>query len=115
MLLPFLDPTPWRVVAVNPMGRYGRSQLAGLRAAGTDVIAGVALGRGGENLDGVKLYDTVAEVKGANVAILYTPPDGVRAAVGQCVDAGIKTIVAVAEYVPVHDALDLAANARAAG
>jgi succinyl-CoA synthetase alpha subunit len=115
MLLPFLDPAPWRVVAVNPTGRYGRSQLAGLRAAGTNVIAGVALGRGGEDLDGVKLYDTVAEVRDANVAILYTPPDGARDAVGHCIAAGIKTIITVAEYVPVHDALEMAARARAAG
>src|SRR3954468_3437453 len=116
MLPPFLDSAPWRVVAVNPTGRYGRSQVTGLRAAGTTVIAGVALGRGGDDLDGVPLYDTVADLpQPANIAILYTPADGVRDAVGQCIDAGIKTIIAVAEYVPVHDTLDIAARAKAAG
>src|SRR5438128_12587629 len=100
MLLPFLDPAPWRVVAVNPTGRYGRSQLAGLRAAGTNVVGGVAPGHGGENLDGVPLFNTLAEVKDANIAILYTRPEMLRDAVGQCVEAAIKTIIAVAEYVP---------------
>jgi len=115
MLLPFLDPAPWRAVAVNPTGRYGRSQLAGLLAAGTNVIAGVAPGRGGESLDNVPLFNTLAEVIGANIAILYTRPEGLRDAVGHCVEAAIKTIVAVAEYVPVHDAIEIAARARAAG
>ncbi len=46
--LPFLDAEPWRVVVVNPTGRYARNQVAGMIAAGTPLLAGVALGRGGE-------------------------------------------------------------------
>jgi succinyl-CoA synthetase alpha subunit len=115
MLLPFLDPSPWRVVAINPTGRYWRSQLAGLRAAGTNVIAGVAAGHGGEDLDGVPVFNTLAEVDRPNIAIFYTRPEILREAIGPCIDAGIKTIIAVAEYVPVHDALEIAARARTAG
>ena len=115
-MLPFLDPAPWKVVVVNPTGRYGRSQLAGLREAATPVIGGVALGHGGKTLDGIPLYDRLADLPGsANIAILYTPPDGVRDAVAQCAAAGIATIVAAAEYVPVHDALDLVRRARVGG
>ena len=50
--LPFLDAEPWRVVVINPTGRYARNQVAGLIAAGTPLVAGVALGRGGETMDG---------------------------------------------------------------
>src|SRR5262249_35573147 len=103
--LPFLDPGPWRVVVVTPTGRYARSQVAGLIAAGTPLIGGVALGRGGESLDGLPLYDCVADLpQPPNAAMIYTPAEGARDAVAACAAAGIRTIVAVAEYVPVHDA-----------
>jgi succinyl-CoA synthetase alpha subunit len=120
--LPFLDPSlegsvhPWRVVVVNPTGRYARNQVAGLKAAGTPLVAGVALGRGGENLDGLPLYDRVGDVpQQPNVAVIYTPAEGVRDAIIECAAARIPTIVAAAEYMPVHDALAAAAAARAAG
>jgi succinyl-CoA synthetase alpha subunit len=118
--LPFLDDDPllhpWRVVVINPTGRYARNQVAGLKAAGTPLVAGVALGRGGESLDGLPLYDRVADLpQPVNVTVIYTPAEGVRDAVIDCAAARIPTIVAVAEYVPVHDALAAAAAARAAG
>jgi succinyl-CoA synthetase alpha subunit len=114
--LPFLDAEPWRVVVVNPTGRYARNQVAGLIAAGTPLVGGVALGRGGETMDGLPLYDRVADLpQRPNVAVLYTPAEGVREAIAQCADGRIRTIVAAAEYVPVHDALDAVARAREAG
>jgi succinyl-CoA synthetase alpha subunit len=114
--LPFLDAEPWQVAVINPTGRYARNQVAGLIAAGTPLVGGVALGRGGESLDGLPLYDRVADIpKRPNVAMLYTPAEGVRDAIAACAAARIRTIVAVAEHVPVHDALAAAACARAAG
>lgn len=114
--LPFLDAEPWRVAVINPTGRYARNQVAGLIAAGTPVVAGVALGRGGETMEGIPLYDRVADLsERPNIAMLYTPAEGVRDAITECAAARIPTIVAVAEYVPVHDAIEAAARARAAG
>ena len=114
--LPFLDAEPWRVAVVNPTGRYARNQVAGLIGAGTPVVAGVALGRGGETMDGLPLYDRVTDLpERPNIAVLYTPAEGVRDAVTECAAAQIPTIVAVAEYVPVHDAIEASARARAAG
>jgi succinyl-CoA synthetase alpha subunit len=114
--LPFLAPEPWRVAVMGPTGRYARNQVAGMIAAGTPVVAGVALGRGGETLDGLPLYDRLADVpERPNIAVIYTPAAGVRGAVAEAVLAGIATIVAVAEYVPLHDTLAAAAQARAAG
>jgi succinyl-CoA synthetase alpha subunit len=114
--LPFLDAEPWRVAVISPTGRYARKQVAGLIGAGTPVVAGVALGRGGETMDGIPLYDRVADLPDLpNVAMLYTPAEGVRDAIAECAAARIRTIVAVAEYVPVHDAIEGAARARAAG
>jgi succinyl-CoA synthetase alpha subunit len=114
--LPFLDPAPWRVAVVGPTGRYARDQVAGMMSAGTPLVAGVALGRGGTNLDGLPLYDRIGDLpQKPNVALLYVPAEGVRDAIAECAAAGIGTIMAAAEYVPVHDALKAAAIAREAG
>jgi succinyl-CoA synthetase alpha subunit len=80
------------------------------------VVAGIALGRGGEALDGLKLYDRLADLpERPNIALIYTPAAGVRDAIAEGVRACIPTIMAAAEYVPVHDTLVAAAQARAAG
>jgi len=114
--LPFLDPEPWRVAVISPTGRYARSQVAGMIAAGTPLVGGVALGRGGTAMDGLPHYDRVADMpQKPNIALIYTPAEGVRDAIAACAQAGIATIVAVAEYVPAHDSLDAAALAREAG
>jgi succinyl-CoA synthetase alpha subunit len=114
--LPFLTDEPWRVAVVSPTGRYARNQVAGMVEAGTPLIAGVALGRDGTAMDGLPLYDRIADCpQQPNIALIYTPAEGVRDAVIECADAGIATIMAVAEYVPVHDALAAAARARATG
>jgi succinyl-CoA synthetase alpha subunit len=114
--LPFLTDAPWRVAVVSPTGRYARNQVAGMIEAGTPLVGGIALGRGGTAMDGLPLYDRIAELpQKPNIALIYTPAEGVRDAVAECAQARIETIMAVAEYVPVHDALAAANLARAAG
>ncbi|GGC49602.1 succinyl-CoA synthetase subunit alpha [Siccirubricoccus deserti] len=114
MIAPFLASFPRRVVVFNPTGRYATAQVASMREAGTHLIGGIALGRGGESLDGLALYDDVRELpEPADAAVIYTPPEGVLDAVRAA--AGIPTIVVAAEYVPVHDTLRAAQAARAAG
>ncbi|MGH6674544.1 MAG: CoA-binding protein [Xanthobacteraceae bacterium] len=114
--LPFLTPEPWRVAVIAPTGRYARSQVAGMIEAGTPLVGGVALGRAGETMDGLPLYDRVGDLpESPTIAVVYTPAEGVREAITVCAQARIPTIVAAAEYVPVHDALAAVAEARAAG
>jgi succinyl-CoA synthetase alpha subunit len=114
--LPFLDPQPWRVAVVAPTGRYARNQVAAMSAAGTPIIGGVALGRGGTSFDGLPLYDRIGDLpEPPTIALIYTPAEGVREAVAECAGARIATIMAVAEYVPVHDTLAAVELARAAG
>jgi succinyl-CoA synthetase alpha subunit len=79
-------------------------------------VAGIALGRGGETMDGLPLYDRLADLpERPNIALIYTPAEGVLEAITACTQARIPTIMAAAEYVPVHDALIGVAAARAAG
>src|SRR5580704_4128821 len=114
--LPFLASQPWRVAVVSPTGRYARNQVAGMIAAGTPLVGGVALGRGGTAMDGLPVFDRIGDIpERPTIAVIYTPAEGVRDAVAECAQAGIPTILAVAEYVPVHDALAAAAAARQAG
>lgn len=114
--LPFLGPEPWRVVVIAPAGRYARNQVAGMAEAGTPLVGGVSLGRGGEAMDGLTLYDRVTDLpERPNIAVVYTPAEGVREAIAICVEAQIPTIVAAAEYVPIHDTLAAVGQARAAG
>ncbi|MGC2123439.1 MAG: CoA-binding protein, partial [Xanthobacteraceae bacterium] len=116
MRLPFLDPEPWRVAVISPTGRYARNQVAGMIAAGTPLVGGVALGRGSTAMDGLPLYDRVGDLpQKPNIALIYTPAEGVRDAIAECAGAAIPTVMAAAEYVPVHDALAAATCARAAG
>jgi succinyl-CoA synthetase alpha subunit len=116
LLLPFLDPEPWRVAVISPTGRYARNQVSGMREAGTPLVGGVALGRGGTVMDGLPLYDRIGDVpEKPNIALVYTPAEGVRDAIAECAAARIPTIMAAAEYVPVHDALAAVALARGAG
>jgi succinyl-CoA synthetase alpha subunit len=114
MTAPFLSSFPRRVVVFNPTGRYAAAQVASMREAGTNLVAGIALGRGGEVVDGLRLYDDVRDLpEPADAAVIYTPPEGVLDAVRAA--AGIPSIVVAAEYVPVHDGLRAAQAARAAG
>ena len=103
------------VVVVGGTGPYGVAQMAGMRAAGTKIVAGVAPGRGGTAVDGIAMFDTVAEAvaaRGASAAAIYTPPAGVRDAVVECAEAGIGFAVVAAEFVPLHDTLYALARAR---
>lgn len=116
MIAPFLDNFPRRVVVFNPAGRYAAAQVAAMREAGTNLVAGIQLGRGGTDAAGLPLYDDLLSLpEPADAAVLYTPPEGLLDAVRECAAAGIPTIVAAAEYTPLHDGLRAAQVARTAG
>lgn len=107
-----------KVVAVAATGAYGRAQIAFMQSAGTNVVALVALGRGGDGWQDLPVFDTVAEAVAAtqaDTAMIYAPALGVRSALIECAEAGIKLAVAAAEFVPLHDSLYAAAFAREHG
>ena len=115
-MLPFLAAFPRRVVIFNASGAYAARQIAGMREAGTQLLGGIALGRGGSVQEGLPLFDRLAYLpEPPDAAVLYTPPEGTADAIRQCAAARIPTIVAAAEYVPLHDSLAAAKAARAAG
>jgi len=107
-----------RVLVCGATGGYGAVQLEWLRRAGTDVVGLVSPGRGGQTVHDLPVFDLIAEgvaATGADSGALYVPAQGVRDAIVEAADAGLKLVVAAAELVPVHDTIWSAAYARERG
>lgn len=87
-------------------GREGSFHTKQMLEAGTNIVAGVTPGKGGQTVEGVPVYNTVREAvesTGANACISFAPAKFTIDGINEAMDAGLKTIVALAEYVPVHD------------
>lgn len=107
-----------RIVVQGVTGREARMVTAHMRAYGTAVVCGVTPGRGGEEVAGVPVYDTVTEAVAAHqptAALVSVPPAAVLDAALESIDAGVRLLVIATERVPKHDALRLLAAARATG
>jgi succinyl-CoA synthetase alpha subunit len=78
------------------------------RSYGTDLVAGVTPGKGGQDVEGVPVFDTmhaaVAET-GANTAMVFVPPRFAADSILEAADAGIELVIAITEGIPVHDML----------
>ena len=91
-------------------GRVGQSQTRWMLEYGTNIVAGVTPGKGGWVVEGIPVYDTVAEAvaeQGAEASVFFVPPQGVKETAIQTIDAGIKLIVVITEHVPVHDVMEI--------
>ncbi len=86
---------------------------------GTDIVAGVTPGKGGQDVHGKPVYDTVQECRDNHPEItlssIWVPARFTRDAVLEAIDAGIKTIVIITETIPIHDMLLVRKRAKEAG
>ncbi|OGO39066.1 MAG: succinate--CoA ligase subunit alpha [Chloroflexi bacterium RBG_16_57_8] len=99
-----------KVVVQGITGRAGRAQTRWMLDYGTNIVAGVTPGKGGEIVEGIPVYDTVAEAvarHGVDASVFFVPPPGVKEAAFQTIDAGVKLIVVVTEHMPVHDVMEI--------
>lgn len=95
-----------RLVIQGITGREGSFHARQMIAYGTNVVAGVTPGKGGQSFDGVPVFHTVADAvaeTGANVAVIYVPPAMAAGAIKEAADAGIALVVCITEGVPVLD------------
>ena len=95
-----------RVISQGITGRLGSFATERMMEYGTKVVAGVTPGKGGTELNGVPVYDTVREAvkeHPADATITFVPPPFVKEAVFEALDAGIKFIVLAVERMPVKD------------
>ncbi len=89
-------------------GREGSFHAANNRAYGTRVVAGVTPGKGGQDVDGVPVFDTVHEAvaqTAANTSMVFVPPPFAADAILEAADAGVETVICITEGIPAHDML----------
>jgi succinyl-CoA synthetase alpha subunit len=104
-----------KVLVQGITGNEGSFHTATMLRYGTKIVAGVTPGKGGQEVEGVPVYSTVAEAvnnHGANTAIMFVPARFTLSAVLEDIDAGIKTLVVITEGIPQKDAIEFTAKAK---
>jgi succinyl-CoA synthetase alpha subunit len=97
-----------RLVVQGITGREGSFHATRNRDYGTNVVAGVTPGKGGEEVSGIPVFDSVRQAvteAGANTAMVFVPARFAADALYEAVDAGIGTVVCISEGIPAHDML----------
>jgi len=107
-----------RVLVQGITGRVGRVQTKLMIDYGTKIVCGVTPGKGGTELHGLPVYDTVEEAlmkHDVNCSVIFVPAPNVKDAAFEAIDAGIQLIVIITEGVPVHDSMKIKAFAERKG
>ena len=107
-----------RLVVQGLTGSEGRFHGLRNREYGTNVVAGVTPGKGGQDVEGIPIFDTVArsvDEQGANVSLVFVPARFATDAIYEAVDAGIRTVICITEHIPAHDMLRLYNSIRPKG
>ncbi len=97
-----------RLLVQGITGKEGQFHTRQCIAYGTKVVAGVTPGKGGQDMDGVPVFNTVADARrqtGANASMIFVPPSFAADAILEATDAGIELVVCITEGVPVMDML----------
>lgn len=107
------------VIVQGITGAYGSLHARNMMAYGTNVVAGVTPGKGGQKFeDKVPIYNSVKEAvdaTGANISIVFVPAKFFLGAAKDALDAGIKLLVAIPEHIPVRDTLEALEMAKQKG
>lgn len=103
------------VVVQGMTGRQGSYWTGRMVECGTRVVAGASPGKGGREVDGIPVFDSVvdaAKEQQLDVSVLFVPPLRAKDAVLDAVAAGVRKVVCLAEHVPSHDVMEMLAVAR---
>src|SRR6059036_1983364 len=106
--MPILVTAETRLVVQGITGREGRFHALRNRRYGTDVVAGVTPGKGGQDVDGIPVFNTIAQgvsEAGANTAMIFVPPRFAADSILEAENAGIELVICITEGIPVHDML----------
>ena len=99
-----------RVLVQGITGKEGQFHTQQCIAYGTNVVAGVTPGKGGQKMDSVPVFNTVQEARdktGANASMILVPPPFAADAILEAIDAGVELIVCITEGVPVMDMMKI--------
>ena len=105
-----------RVLVQGITGREGRARARLMKEYGTLVVAGVTPGKGGQEVDGVPVFDTIREARETvgeiDISVLFIPAPIVKSAALEAIEAGIKLLVIVPDRVPIYDVIEIAEAAK---
>jgi len=104
-----------RLLVQGITGKEGEFHALGCRDYGTRVVAGVTPGKGGQEVFGIPVFDTVAAARertGCNASMIFVPPPFAADAIMEAADAGVELIVCITEGIPVGDMLKVKAFMR---
>jgi succinyl-CoA synthetase alpha subunit len=107
-----------KILVQGMTGAEGTKHTRRMIASGTKVVAGVTPGKGGQDVDGIPVFNSVGEAiaaTGANVSVVFVPPKFTKGAVVEAVDAGIPLCVVITEGVPVKDTAEFFQYAQNSG
>ncbi len=107
-----------RVICQGITGKVGGFHTRGCLEYGTQMVGGVTPGKGGTEVDGLPVFDTVDEAvqqTGANASMIFVPPAFTADAILEAVDAGIKVVIAITEGVPALDMVHVYEEVRRTG
>ena len=107
-----------KILVQGMTGSEGTKHTRRMVASGSNVVAGVTPGKGGQAVDGIPVFNSVSEAMsatGANVSVVFVPPKFTKGAVIEAVDAGIELCVVITEGVPVQDSAEFFQYAQNAG
>lgn len=99
-----------RAIIQGITGKEGRFHAEQCLAYGTQIVAGVTPGKGGQDVNGVPVFDTVAAAKAetnADTSLIFVPPSFAAEAILEAADAGIRLIVCITEGIPVLDMIEV--------
>jgi succinyl-CoA synthetase alpha subunit len=95
-----------KLVVSGLTGREGTFHGLRNRDYGTDLVAGVTPGKAGQDVDGVPVFDKIADAvseRAANTSMIFVPPRFAAAAIEEAIDSGVETVIAITEGIPVLD------------
>src|SRR5579885_354459 len=95
-----------RVIVQGITGREGQFHTRNMKAAGTNIVGGTTPGKRGQIIEGVPVFDTVAQARAAtdaNASCIFVPGPGAADAIMEAASAGIELIVCISEWIPVID------------
>jgi len=95
-----------KVIVQGITGREGSFHATQCKAYGTQVVGGVTPGKGGQEVEGIPVFDSVQQAvdnTGADCSLIFVPPPFAADAIVEAADAGIKTIICITEGIPVND------------
>jgi len=104
-----------KVVVAGITGSEGTFHSLRNRSYGTDVVAGVTPGKGGQDVEGIPVFDTVEDAvgaTGANTSLIFVPARFAAEAIYEAADAGIGLVVCITEGIPVRDMAQVGAYLR---